>query len=105
MKYPTTKRLFFLDAETVKNTADNNDEKRDDLTSRFIPSDNIQRHKRFIEDLAKEVTSGKGIWMFPLHPFVLYVILNRFLLKDVLQCLSILFSRTNVYIYSFKKRA
>ena len=86
MKYPFTKCLFFLAAESVESAVDSNGEKRDVLTSYFIPRDNAERHKRFIEDLADELTSERGILTVLLQLLILYVILNGSLLKYVLQC-------------------
>ena len=99
MKYPFIKILFFLVAESVENTVDRNGEKDDDLSSSFMPSDNVERYKRFIEDLVEERSPGEGILTVLLHPLILYVILNSSLLKYVLQCngrLSILLSCTKV---------
>ena len=67
MKYPFTKTLFFLVAESVENTVDSNGEERDDLTSPVMPSDNVKRHNGYIEDLADEDTSEKGILTVLLH--------------------------------------
>jgi hypothetical protein len=44
----------------VGNDVESNGDKHDDLTSPFMPSNNNERHKRFIEDLAKEFTAKKG---------------------------------------------
>ena len=99
MKYPFTKSLFFLVAESVESTIDSNGEKRDDLTSPFMTRNNVERHKRFTEDLAKELTSRKGILTVVLYPLFLYVILNSSLLKYILQCngyLTVLLWRTKV---------
>ena len=86
MKYPFTKCLFFLVAESVESAVDGNGEKRDDLKSPFMPSDNVEGHKRFIEDLADKLASEKGILTVLLQSLILYVILNSSLRKYLLQC-------------------
>ena len=67
-------------AESVENVVDSNGGKHNDLTSLFIPSDNAERHKRYIEDWAKDFSSRKGILTVLLHALILYVILNMALL-------------------------
>ena len=84
MKYPFAKSLFFLDTESIENTVYSNGEKRDDLTSPFMSNDNVERHKRFTEDMVEELTSRKGILTILLHPFILYVTSHMSLLKYAL---------------------